>query len=297
MADCTYSVPDLIASGDQLYGQRICNQEFIDWAWHTHGFNGDYWQDGWGYDDVCNIRKPLARCLSAIWLLNYSAEDYNNEDWNTDALHWGPRYVREQFKHYDDLRASCGDGDAKARTSGCQQSRQWNEWRCTSGYDETQRECRSWFFLFAWICHLWAEVKRFVCTIWGWVSVAACTIWYGTFGGGQNVTLFLSFFYPLDGTGNADVISRAGTLIHEARHIGNRPHNAQFPAGSIFGAGKDGADSTWGYEGAWMYNTLYLWWFYAAGTRTNIAMRQAAKQRANLLLTNAFATSPGLTVL
>ncbi|MQB43047.1 hypothetical protein [Rhizobium sp. ICMP 5592] len=296
MADCTYSVPDLVASGDQLYGPRICNQEFIDWAWHTHGFNGDYWQDGWGYDDVCNIRKPLARCLSAIWLLNYSAEDYNNEDWNTDALHWGPRYVREQFKHYDDLRASCGDGDAKARTSGCQQSRQWNEWRCTSGYDETQRECRSWFFLFAWICHLWAEVKRFVCTIWGWVSVAACTIWYGTFGGGQNVTLFLSFFYPLDGTGNADVISRAGTLIHEARHIGNRPHNAQFPAGSIFGAGKDGADSTWGYEGAWMYNTLYLWWFYAAGTRTNIAMRQAAKQRANLLLTNAFATSPGLTV-
>ncbi|MEZ2219563.1 hypothetical protein [Rhizobium sp. RCC_161_2] len=296
MADCTYSVPDLIASGDQLYGQRICNQEFIDWAWHTHGFNGDYWQDGWGYDDVCNIRKPLARCLSAIWLLNYSAEDYNNEDWNTDALHWGPRYVREQFKYYDDLRASCGDGDAKARTSGCQQSRQWNEWRCTSGYDETQRECRSWFFLFAWICHLWAEIKRFVCTIWGWVSVVGCSIWYGTFGGGQNVTLFLSFFYPLDGTGNADVISRAGTLIHEARHIGNRPHNAQFPAGSIFGAGKDGADSAWGYEGAWMYNTLYLWWFYAAGTRTNIAMRQAAKQRANLLLTNAFATSPGLTV-
>jgi hypothetical protein len=296
MADCTYSVPDLIASGDQLYGQRICNQEFIDWAWHTHGFNGDYWQDGWGYDDVCNIRKPLARCLSAIWLLNYSAEDYNNEDWNTDALHWGPRYVREQFKYYDDLRASCGDGDAKARTSGCQQSRQWNEWRCTSGYDETQRECRSWFFLFAWICHLWAEIKRFVCTIWGWVSVVGCSIWYGTFGGGQNVTLFLSFFYPLDGTGNADVISRAGTLIHEARHIGNRPHNAQFPPGSIFGAGKDGADSAWGYEGAWMYNTLYLWWFYAAGTRTNIAMRQAAKQRANLLLTNAFATSPGLTV-
>ena len=21
------------------------------------GFNGVYWQDGWGYDDVCNVRK------------------------------------------------------------------------------------------------------------------------------------------------------------------------------------------------------------------------------------------------
>jgi hypothetical protein len=91
MADCTYRVPDLNASGDALYGPRICNQPFIDWAWEVHGFNGTYWQNGWGYDDVCNIRKPLARCLNAMWLLNYSAEDYTNEDWNSDALHWGPR--------------------------------------------------------------------------------------------------------------------------------------------------------------------------------------------------------------
>ena len=42
-----------------------------------------------------------------------------------------------------------------------------------------------------------------------------------------------------------------------------------------------------------MFNALYLWWFYAAGTRTSLAMRQAAKQRANVILNNAFATSPG----
>ncbi|MEA2908147.1 MAG: hypothetical protein QOJ15_228 [Bradyrhizobium sp.] len=296
MADCTYSVPDLDVSGDTLYGGRICNQAFIDWAWQTHGFNGTYWQGGWGFDDVCNVRKPLARCMNAIWMLNYSAEDYNNEAWNTDALHWGGRYVREQFKRYDDLRAMCGDGTATAVTTGCQQARQWNDWRCTQGYNETKRACRSWFFLFAWICHLWAEVTRFVCTVWGWVAETGCALWYGTFGGGQNVTLTLWFFYPLDGSGNADVPSRAGTLIHEARHIGNKPHDAQFPAGSVFGAGKDGADSSWGFEGAWMFNALYLWWFYAAGTRTSIAMRQAAKQRANVILTNAFATSPGFVV-
>jgi len=45
-----------------------------------------------------------------------------------------------------------------------------------------------------------------------------------------------------------------------------------------------------------MFNALFLWWFYAAGTRTSLAMRQAAKQRANVILNNAFATSPGFVV-
>jgi hypothetical protein len=303
MADCTYTVPDLEATGDALYGPRICDQPFINWAWPTHGFKNSWWQDGWGYDDVCNIRKPLARCLNAMWLLTYSADDYQNDDWGTDALHWGGRYVREQLKYYDDLRADCGDGGAVATTTGCQWSRQWNEWRCKAGYEETKRECRTWHWLFSWICHLYAEVKNFVCTLWGWVAVGACTLWYGTVGGGQNVTLSLLFFYPTGtvgggalGGGNRDVISRAGTLIHEARHIGNKPHNANFPAGSIYGAGGGGADSDWNYAGAWMYEVLYLWWFFAAGTRTSIAMRQSAKQEANVILTNAFSTSPGFLV-
>ena len=33
MATCTFNVPDLNASGDNLYGPRICNQAFVDWAW------------------------------------------------------------------------------------------------------------------------------------------------------------------------------------------------------------------------------------------------------------------------
>lgn len=296
MADCTYSVPDLDVSGDRLYGRRICDQPFIDWAWEVHGFNGTYWQGGWGFDDVCNTRKPLARCLNAMWLLNYSMENPDDESWDGNALQWGGRYVREQFKHYNDLRAQCGDGTATAVTSGCQQSRQWNEWRCTAGYNETKKDCRDWSPVFSWLCFLWAEVKRWVCTAFGWVTTTGCAIWYGTFGGGENVTLTLWFFYPLDGSGNVDVVARAGTLIHEARHIGGKPHDAQFPANSVYGAGRDGADSSWGYEGAWMYNVLYLWWFYAAGQRTSIAMRQSAKQRANVILANAFASSPGFLV-
>ncbi len=98
-----------------------------------------------------------------------------------------------------------------------------------------KRDCRSWFFLFAWICHLWAEIRRFVCTLWGLVSETACTLWHGTVGGGQNVTLTLWFFYPLDGSGTRDL---------------------------------------------------------SAGIHTTIAMRQAAKQRANVILMNAFGNSP-----
>ena len=111
MASCTYTVPDKNSSGDNLYGPRICWQEFIDWAWKAHGFRKSYWDDGFGYYDVCNNDKALARTLSALWLLNYSAEDYSNEQWSNNILHWGRRYVRNQI---DDLRSKCGDGSAYA---------------------------------------------------------------------------------------------------------------------------------------------------------------------------------------
>jgi phosphatidylserine/phosphatidylglycerophosphate/cardiolipin synthase-like enzyme len=57
-----------------------------------------------------------------------------------------------------------------------------------------------------------------------------------------------------------------------------------------------GADSSWGYQGAWMYGALYLWWFYAAGARTTPALKQAAKQRGNVVIDNAFAVHPGFNI-
>src|SRR5215216_7962987 len=55
----------------------------------------------------------------------------------------------------------------------------------------------------------------------------------------DRVELYLGFFYSIS------VPVRASTLIHEARHMGGKPHNANFPAGSVFGAGSSGADSNW----------------------------------------------------
>lgn len=106
----------------------------------------------------------------------------------------------------------------------------------------------------------------------------------------DRVELYLGFFY------SQSVPVRASTLIHEARHMGGKPHNANFPPGSVFGAGSSGADSDWGYEGAWMYEALYLWWFFAAGARTTTAMKQRARQEGNVIIDNAFATHPGFNI-
>jgi hypothetical protein len=226
MATCTASVPDKNTSGDNLYGSRICWQAFVDWAWDVFGFQASYWDDGFGYEDPCNTDRPLARTFNAIWLLAYSAEDYWNEEWNNNILHWGCRYARNQI---DDLRSKCGDGSA------------------------------------------WA------------------TAFHGLFVD-DRVELYLGFFY------SEDVPSRAGTIVHESRHMGGKSHNANFPPSSVFGAGKSGADSSWAYHGAWMYDALYLWWFYADGRRTTSAMREAARQRAQLIIDNAFAAHPGYTI-
>src|SRR5574340_1141334 len=116
MTTCTASVPDKDITGDNLYGPGICWQPFIDWAWRTHGFRKNYWISGWGYTDPCNTDLPLARTFNALWLLNYSAEDYDNEDWSNNILHWGRRYVRQQMHSRNNLRAMCGDGSAIATT-------------------------------------------------------------------------------------------------------------------------------------------------------------------------------------
>lgn len=281
MSNCTYNLPNKDASGDNYYGQFICSQPFIDWVWKTHGFNQGYWGDGWGYDDACNTDKALARTFNAFWLLNYSAEDYNNEDWNSDILHWGRRYVREQLHSVNDLRAMCGDGSANAGSfvgSACSEYEDQGYNSCA----KWDQNCCDW-----WPCSWGCKLITWLCVVWYWVSHWVCKAWYVFF---TKVELYLPFFY------SRDVPSRASTLVHESRHIGGKPHDAYFPRGSSFGMGSWGADSSWDYKGAWMFDALYLWWFYAAGQRTTSAIRQLAKQRGNVLIDNCFATHPGFNI-
>ena len=113
MASCTATPGNLTASGDGLYGPRSCWQAFINWAWDAYDFDKGDWDDGFGWHDACNNRMPLSRTFSAIWCLEYSSPDPNNESYDMPMLWWGGRYARS---HIDELDARCGDGSAFAAT-------------------------------------------------------------------------------------------------------------------------------------------------------------------------------------
>ena len=113
MATCTASVPNLDASGDNLYAPRICWQPFVDWAWEAFDFDKDDWDDGFGYDQVCDNTRPLCRTLSGIWCLTYSSPNFPSESYNSNILEWGCRFARNAI---DELDARCGSGGTIART-------------------------------------------------------------------------------------------------------------------------------------------------------------------------------------
>lgn len=113
MASCTYSVPDLNASGDNLYAPRICWQPFVDWAWDAFDFDHDDWDDGFGYEAVCDNTQPLGRTMEGIWCLTYSSPNFPSESYDSNILEWGCRFARN---HIDELDGRCGDGSAFATT-------------------------------------------------------------------------------------------------------------------------------------------------------------------------------------
>ena len=117
MTICNATVPDKTATGDAFYGSSICNQQYVDYFWHTYGFagTGTTWQNGFGYEDCCNTDLPLARTFNGCYVLTYSAQDYLNDNYAGACLNWARRYVREHIKT---LSAKCDGGGAVARNPG-----------------------------------------------------------------------------------------------------------------------------------------------------------------------------------
>lgn len=282
MADCTYTVPDLNASGDNLFTPRIANQPFVDWAWGTWRFAYNWWQDGWGFDDCTNRTKPLARTFNALWALTYSTDKVWSAGQGPNMLEWGARWAAGQIQPYE-LRARCGDKVATT-SGGCLAQHVERTESCDRYEQETHRSCRSWFFLFAWICHLWAKVSTWVCKAWSWLRRVVCDVFVTRHVDLQNT----AYFY------GKPAVGRASTFIHECRHISGKPHNASFPRGSTYGSGS-GADSDWAYEGAWRWQAIWLAWYAAEATNSTAALRQRARDDANVIMLGAFATSPGFT--
>ena len=290
MADCTYSVPNKDISGDNWYGPQICNQELVDWFWDSYNFNYDYWQDGWGWDDCCNTDKPLARTFSGLMALNYSTTDPLDEDYGHDnMLYWGGRYAREMMSDYD-LRALCGGKVATTFGAGCTSYRENVIWDCTEYRDNGYKACRGWHWLFAWICWGWFWVSSLVCIAWGWVSSWFCAAGNEVITDKRIELYNTAYFY------DQAVPERASTFVHECRHIDGKAHVATFPSWSSYGAGNDGADPNWDYQGAWTWEVAWLSWYYATAVNSTDALRVHAKDEANDYINNAFATHPGFNI-
>jgi hypothetical protein len=232
----------------------------VDWAWTTFEFDHDWWQDGWGFDDCCNIRKPLARTFAAIWALTYSADRVWTAEHGDNMLEWAGRWAAETKSGYA-LRARCGDKVATTYGAGCTDYRNSVIWDCQHYEDRGHSECRSWFFLFAWICHAWFWISAKVCVLWGWVSSWVCAAADGIFGSKHIDLQNTVYFYE------KAVHQRASTFVHEARHISGKAHRADFPPGSSYGSGS-GADESWDWNGAWRWQATWLAWYWAAATNS-----------------------------
>jgi hypothetical protein len=497
MVTCTASVPDKDTSGDNFYGQVSCNQQFIDWALNAYSIDQADWDEGFGYEEPCNTDRPLSRTLNAIWVLAYSAVDYDRDAYTkSDVVPPGSvvTAVARGPDHLDLFVVGYDGGIYHSAWSSNNNERKWMPWRAIGNPDAGENV--PIFSTVTAISRNPSRIDIFVVghnggiytsgqnngggwenwhpvgdpgagqtvpirsTVWpvarnsnqidifvighnggiytsgqnnggGWenwhsvgnpsaghnvpinstVSAVARNSdridifvvghnggiytsgqnngggwenWHpvGDPGAGQTVPIRSTVWpvarnsnqidifvvgndggiysawwnpnsnwanwFPIscfnilhwarrytwdqideldavcgDGTYDAlthqgiddytllslsffyqrNAVERAGTLLHEARHMGGKHHDSQFPTRSpqLFNNGPDpkkfAADSTWGFEGAWMFDALYLWWFYFDGRRTTPALRASAKARANIIINNCFATHPGFLVL
>ena len=113
---CTVPSHNNNTSGDNFYGAWTCSQVYIDQFWYHFDFDKGDWDDGFGYDDPCNLSLPLAKTFNALYLLAYSAEDYarRTDDFSGNALRWAYPYCATVARQLD---ARCGDGSAFASSS------------------------------------------------------------------------------------------------------------------------------------------------------------------------------------
>jgi hypothetical protein len=204
-------------TGDDIFIGSWCSQPTVDDLWVDFDFDRENWDDGFGYDDACNLNLPLARTFNALGLLRLFGQSMPE-----GTANWLPWFYAYASSEIDELDGLCGTGTLN--------------------------------------------------------GTLATTYW----GLGDNKTeLYWGFFY------GQDAPSRAGTIVHEARH-------------AAWWNGHDGdscainpsCDESWGGWRANTYEVMYLWWLRAAGTGATALVRTLAQQRANVVLATAFDSRP-----
>jgi hypothetical protein len=115
-ATCTVPPHDNVLDGDTAYSPNVCNQTLIDKFWADFDFDQGDWDDGFGYEDACNLELPLNRTFSALWALLFSSPDpaTSTGDFNGNFLRWAYNYAESAI---DELDARCeGHNGALAHT-------------------------------------------------------------------------------------------------------------------------------------------------------------------------------------
>jgi hypothetical protein len=93
-----------------------CTQAWTDFYWDAYDFDKGDWDNGFGWEADCDLRRPLARTFQAIELVNYAApvDATTTDDFSGDFLHWAGNYTIREF---DELDGRCSNGTLRAYTT------------------------------------------------------------------------------------------------------------------------------------------------------------------------------------
>jgi hypothetical protein len=107
---CSFIPPQIpphnnATSGDNAFVAGWCNQPMVDTLWNDFDFDKVDWDEGYGWDSVCDVNLPLGRTYNALALLRLfgtsKPEGSNN---------WLPWFYSFASNAIDELDARCGKG-------------------------------------------------------------------------------------------------------------------------------------------------------------------------------------------
>jgi hypothetical protein len=93
-----------------------CTGEWINFFWDAYSMDEFDWDNGQGFDNACETRRPLGRTFNAIEMLCYAmpSDPTSTNDFSGNILHWGGNFSMREF---DELDGECfGDSGQRAYT-------------------------------------------------------------------------------------------------------------------------------------------------------------------------------------
>lgn len=91
-----------------------CQQAFISYFWSAFSFDQGDWDDGWGYENACDISRPLARTFNGLYSLGYSSTGTPSCSTNQSNITlWAMCWSASQI---DELDGRCTNGTLAALT-------------------------------------------------------------------------------------------------------------------------------------------------------------------------------------